>query len=383
MNTRLLQKILSIPTAPFREHQVLHFFDEIFTKNRVPHFFDPAGNLVVGVGSRTDYHRLTTGLRSPLFTFIAHTDHPGFHGVRWLSPRKLAIRWHGGSPTRFLNGAKVWVCHGHTESVFGVLTQARLNSRGSALAKGVVTFREKHFAGVSPRQLFGGLAFRKPQWVSGRMIYTKAADDLVGAFAIATLALENRRRLGPGGNFLGLLTRAEEVGYIGTLEHLSLGWLGRASRDVLVVSLETSRQFPGAHVGRGPIVRLGDRATVFDPTGVEHLTHTAKRALGRNFQRRIMDGGTCEGTAANAYGFRTIAMSVPLGNYHNQSFEGGPDSRGSMGPAPEFVHLSDVAGLIKVSKALMARPLRWESVWAERIKRFNGLRKTYRHLMTN
>ncbi|MBI1860191.1 MAG: hypothetical protein HYR96_04650, partial [Deltaproteobacteria bacterium] len=231
-------------------------------------------------------------------------------------------------------------------------------------------------------ELFGGLAFRKPVWKSGQLIYTKAADDLVGAFVISSLALARKKRLGPSGNFLGLLTRAEEVGYIGTLEHLSLGWLQKATRDLVVVSLETSRQLPGAHVGKGPIVRLGDRATVFDPTGIEYLTRLAQRVLKKKFQRRIMDGGTCEGTAANAYGFRTIAMSVPLGNYHNQSFEGGPDSRGPLGPAPEFVHLKDVGGLLKLCGALLSRPARWGVVWSNRINHFNKLRRTYRSLLT-
>ena len=45
-----------------------------------------------------------------------------------------------------------------------------------------------------------------------------------------------------------------------------------------------------------------------------------------------MDGGTCEATTATVYGYPCVGISVPLGNYHNQCFEGGPDSRGPLGP---------------------------------------------------
>ena len=37
-----------------------------------------------------------------------------------------------------------------------------------------------------------------------------------------------------------------------------------------------------------------------------------------------MDGGACEATAALASGIPAIGISVPLGNYHNESFEGAP-----------------------------------------------------------
>jgi len=64
-------------------------------------------------------------------------------------------------------------------------------------------------------------------------------------------------------------------------------------------------------------------------------------------------GGSCEATAATAYGLKSIALSVPLGNYHNESFEGGPDSLGHRGPGPEFVDLRDVVGLLKLCEAIV------------------------------
>jgi len=49
-----------------------------------------------------------------------------------------------------------------------------------------------------------------------------------------------------------------------------------------------------------------------------------------------MQGGTCEATAYALYGYRTAAMCVALGNYHNC----GPGDR----IAPEYVSLEDTLG---------------------------------------
>ena len=56
-----------------------------------------------------------------------------------------------------------------------------------------------------------------------------------------------------------------------------------------------------------------------------------------------MSGGTCEATAYQLYGYRTAALCVALGNYHNC----GPDET----IAPEFVAVDDVAGMIALMHA--------------------------------
>ncbi len=68
------------------------------------------------------------------------------------------------------------------------------------------------------------------------------------------------------------------------------------------VSLEASRTLPGAVVGKGPVVRLGDRRTVFDAGALKVLSELAERVLPGGHQRRIMEGGVCEATAATVYG---------------------------------------------------------------------------------
>jgi hypothetical protein len=147
---------------------------------------------------------------------------------------------------------------------------------------------------------------------------------------------------------------------------------------------ETSRQLPGATIGQGPIVRLGDRYTVFDPAYSRLLTELAAREMPGRHQRRIMDGGSCEASAVTVYGERSIAISVPLGNYHNQNLEGGPDSNGEAGsnsPAPEFVHQVDIQGLLELCHCLMKPKLPWADPFAARLKHLRKELKGYRALL--
>jgi endoglucanase len=178
-----------------------------------------------------------------------------------------------------------------------------------------------------------------------------------------------------------LLTRGEEVGFVGAIAHFDLGWLERARRPIVAISLETSRTLPNALIGKGPVVRLGDRRTVFDPGCLQILMEVAEQELPGKHQRRVMDGGACEATAAIAWGLPAIGISVPLGNYHNQGLEGGPDCSGPDGPAPEFVHLDDIDGLLLLCRGLMQPGLAWAEPWKKLRAR---LRKNYhcyqRHL---
>jgi len=375
--TSLLQDILSQPTAPFREGHVISRITQELEAASVPHFLDPIGNIILGVSSRAEYLRLVKKpTPEPLRFYIAHMDHPGFHGVNWKSERELEILWHGGSPTQHLEGAKVWVADKSGMLGHGEMRNAKLLTSGKALESATVIFPKE--IPVAAKTLYGGFGFRAPWWKEGEVIYTKAADDLVGSFAITSLALDlwKKQKKGSDIPFLGLLTRAEEVGFIGAIGHFELGWLDQAKRTILCVSLETSRTLPGAEVGKGPVIRLGDRYTVFDPGALRIFSDLAQSVLPEKHQRRIMDGGTCEATAATVFGHPCIGISVPLGNYHNQSFEGGPDAAPFNGPAPEFIHGQDIDGLTELCHALLKRKLPWNAPWQNKMKEFRkGLRK--------
>ncbi|MGA7801278.1 MAG: hypothetical protein WCC36_10755 [Gammaproteobacteria bacterium] len=381
---RLLKELLSRPTAPFREQQVSGFVADTLDGWGVPLFEDPAGNLVVGVSDRRGYQcLLRTAAREPVRLFIAHMDHPGFHGMRWLDPKRLQVRWHGGSPAKHLAGARVWLSAGHGYAAEGTLQNVQLIRSRRAIERAVVrlpnsALHEAHGA----RRLYGGFGFRAPVWRSGKRVYTKAADDLVGVYCIMETARQlfagRRRQRAP---FLGLLTRGEEVGFVGAVAHLEFGWWRRAARPLVCVSLEASRTLPGAVIGRGPVVRLGDRRTVFDADALKVLSDLAEQVLPGCHQRRIMDGGACEATAATAFGLPAIGLSIPLGNYHNEGFEGGPDCRAPQGPAPEFVHLDDIAGQLSLCGALMQTGLPWRDAWQDQRRRLTQIRAGYRRLL--
>ncbi len=380
----LLLELLAQPTAPFREHLVKSLIGQALERTHVPFFEDPAGNLVAGVDSRAGYLRLARERsQEPLRLFIAHMDHPGFHGQRWAGPHRLEVRWLGGAPVAHLNGARMWVADEGGYVAEGRLARVRLAPSRRTIASAELHFEATDEAQLPrrARALYGGFGFRAPVWRSGRRLYTKAADDLVGVFVTLVTAQAARasRRVRPP--FIGLLTRAEEVGFVGALGHFDLGWLQRARRPVVAVSLETSRTLQGARVGAGPVVRLGDRRGVFDPNALQVLTTLAARFLPQAHQRRIMDGGTCEATAALAYGVPAIGISVPLGNYHNEGFEGGPDCAHARGPAPEFVDLGDVEGMRVLCQALLRPGLPWSAAWETQREQLRRNARRYRALL--
>lgn len=386
-----LKDILRQPAAPFREQHVVRCVRQQLDAAGVPYFLDPFGNLVVGVDSEQAYRRLLqVDATEPVRVFIAHMDHPGFHAVRWLDEHRLAIKWHGGSPLKHLSGAQLWLADDAQPLTGGGLTarlsKPRLLKAGWAIDTAEVLIHQP--AGVSLRQrypgkkagqLFGGFSFRQDVWTSGKRLYTRAADDLVGVFTIVAIASEMHRR-GAGAPFIGLLTRAEEVGFVGAIQHLELGWLQAAQRPVVCVSLEASRTLPGALVGKGPVVRMGDRRTIFDSGASQVLSMLAEQVLPGRHQRRLMDGGACEATAATAWGLPTIGITLPLGNYHNQGFEGGMDCPHPEGPAPEFVHLDDIDGELRLCRALMRRGLDWSDPWSKTRRRLQKNARGYKAL---
>jgi endoglucanase len=174
----------------------------------------------------------------------------------------------------------------------------------------------------------------------GDLCHTRAADDLAGCvIALGALIDERRTRAKNKRRLFAIFTRAEEVGFIGCLDLLKRKELPARA---LYISLEASRTLPEAELGKGPVLRLGDRATLFDPKMTTALNEVAlelsteRGARQFRYQRRLMPGGTCEGTALALHGYTTAALAVPLLNYHNQAFDG---SR--RGPRPEIISIND------------------------------------------
>ena len=143
-----------------------------------------------------------------------------------------------------------------------------------------------------------------------------------------------------------LLTRAEEVGFIGGIAAVRLGTIPKRS---YVVAMETSSELPSARMGDGPILRGGDRASTFTPNVTAHCHRVARElsAGDRHFQyqRKLMDGGTCESSAYCTLGLEATGLCIALGNYHNIDVK-------RRRIAPEYIDLSDFEGVVKWFVAL-------------------------------
>ncbi len=166
-------------------------------------------------------------------------------------------------------------------------------------------------------------------------IYSRACDDLIGcAVMIATLQLLHEREVETCVMFA--FTCAEEVGLLGATY---LARSGVLPKDVAVISLETSAERAPAKMHEGVVVRVGDKASVFDPSLTAEFWSRAEREK-IPAQRCLMSGGTCEGSAYQAFGYKTAALCVPLGNYHNCSPDGGI--------ASEYVSISDTVAMARL-----------------------------------
>jgi endoglucanase len=165
-----------------------------------------------------------------------------------------------------------------------------------------------------------------------------------------------------------LLTRAEEAGFIGALSasvHESL------PTDGLIVAIEASKAHASARLGEGVIVRVGDRARMFDPSLTAHVAAIAQKLAARDkafrFSRQLMSGGTCESTAYAMFGYRATGLCLALGNYHNQ---GQVDK-----VAPEQIDARDFECLVKLLAALPADDSSPEKTDQALMDRLQGLIK--------
>jgi endoglucanase len=316
---RLLQSILNQPTAPFREHYVRAVLERTARRLDLRVRRDRFGNLYIG------YRQ---GRARPL-TFTAHMDHPGFEVVH-AGKRARALLLGGVEPQR-LQGVRVRL-YPDSESVrrappvrppasvcgriAAVHTSAQPGERRSRV--------EVEIACESEVQADAFGHFDLPSMeLHGRRLHSKALDNLLScALILATMARLRRRRA--AADVLGVFTRAEEVGFVGAGGVLRATLL--APRRPLVV-LETSKALPVTPIGAGPVLRVGDRMTAFDPGMdvwlAERASAVANSRKGFAYQRALMTGGACEASLFTLHGRRVGAIALPLGNYHNMTARGG------------------------------------------------------------
>ncbi|HYF14774.1 MAG TPA: hypothetical protein VD971_06850 [Phycisphaerales bacterium] len=356
-NLDLLLHVGAIPTAAGREGRVLRWLGAwLAGRPALTHRVDASGNVHVEFA---DKRGLAPG--RPIY-FTAHLDHPAFVVERIIAPAVVELAFRGGVMDDYFPGAPVVAYDADDNTARGRITGAADTSAGPF----------KHYLcdldAALPALRVGDIAVWDvgPPRAADGFAYVPACDDLsaVAAMAGAMDALIARKEAGDEklADARLLFTRAEEVGFIGAIGAVREGTM---QRDARVIALENSRAFPESPVGAGPIVRVGDRLSVFSPTLTDAIAKRAEQLAGApstpraseklaagpawKWQRKLMAGGACEASVYYAAGYEATCVCLPLGNYHNMADLAAVQAGTNTSPptiAPEFIGVSDYHALI-------------------------------------
>ena len=327
--------ILKEPTSPFHEQNVICHITRFAGSLGLDVRSDRAGNLIV------DYRPASVGDGSPAaapLVLSAHMDHPGFWALGMRDDKLLDAQWIGRVPESVFVGAAVVFWNGGqvpdpAGSPSGPSTSQHFRVGGTPV-KGRVRSIESHNdegdvsrvlidvqRPVSPGSI-GSWDLPGPE-LRGRRLLAPAIDDLGGVAALMCVLHElvKHKASSP---LTCLFTRAEEAGFIGCIQYckdVRQAASDNGSALPHVIGLEMSMALPHARIGDGPIIRVGDRRSVFDNQITAECT-TAAAALEASgeafhYQRALMNGGTCESSVFQALLDRSGAVCLALGNYHN------------------------------------------------------------------
>lgn len=324
MSTTLLS-LSSVPSVAGREQFVVAWVERwVQRRTGVELERDAAGNLVLHCGQ-------------PTFFITAHLDHPGF-AVTGLQGRSVEVEFRGGVLPQYFPNAPLEFFDAENHTHAGTLTEYDPKTQ-----LGVATLRRS-----AADLIIGRFRFR-PQTIGlfGDRVQAPACDDLAGV-AAALEAFDRARR---HHSHVGvLLTRAEEVGFVGAIAACKAGTIPRRAR---VACLEASRQRREVPLGAGPVVRVGDASSVFSPEITDQAARVARGLKNLKWQRQLMAGGSCEATVFAAYGYQATCLCLPLDNYHNMgNLDAVEQGKGDARVAPEAVSLADYRGLVRLTAAM-------------------------------
>lgn len=334
------------PAVPYHEHAVRAEVQEICEEHGLRFELDRFGNLLV---------RLQTAKNQRPFVLAAHMDHPGFEVVadKGNSAKKL-VRFQGGVPDQyFRKGIPIRLMPG--------AIPAKLGKRAG---------KDRTFEIQLAKPLKSQPAFAVWELEDFRatdQIVGRACDDLVGVASILATIIELKRARARV-NVIGVISRAEEIGFRGVLALANTKLLPRNS---VVISLETSRELPGVKMGEGVILRVGDKTSIFDSDAMRFLAEVASGLKSARkdfkFQRGLMAGGTCEATAFQEFGFQTGAVCIALGNYHNCA----PKNK----IAAEFVNIADACGMVELLVAAAKQMPKFATLVGKLPRRLREMRR--------
>jgi endoglucanase len=326
---KLLLEVTSLPTAAGREDRVIAAVERWVAARarRVVLARDRFGNLTVAQHGFLE--ACAKGLRKGIgpVMITAHLDHPAFvvtavraKGKGAKASVELDLEFRGGVHDPYFKGAMLEVFDHQTKKGFDAKIVS-LDAKTDPASKPFKTVVAKLMKASAAKSIAAGSIarwkFRKAEIKKG-IVHTHACDDLA-AVAAALAAFDGLSRDASLAHVALLFTRSEEIGFIGAIGAAREGTVPKGAR---LVCLENSRSFPhDSPIGAGPIVRVGDRLSVFTPELTNRVGDIAAAHAKDNpafkFQRKLMPGGACEATAFAAYGIASTCVCLPLGNYHN------------------------------------------------------------------
>lgn len=326
-------EITAIPTAAGQEWRVVQWIEKWAKKQSgISLKKDKFGNLLLTQTKKS--------AKKPI-CITAHLDHPAFVVRKQLDEQHLEMEFRGGVNDAYFVGAKVEVFDNNDNSYFGMIQSLEPKAKPF---KRVVVKLQKSLAGF----LLEGDVARwrfKPPFIKGDLLHAPACDDLAGV-AAAISALDKIKTLKGLGHVSVLLTRAEEIGFVGAIAAAKNKTVPKTSR---LLCLETSRSFSESPIGGGAILRVGDKTSVFGPeltNAISQIMHAQKKFA---WQRKLMPGGTCESTAFCNYGYLSTCLCLALGNYHNMhDIDGVLQKNKPAKVAPEIISVKDYHGLVKM-----------------------------------
>lgn len=344
----LLFTLCALPTAPGLEHSVVHFIHRFAARHRLTLRSDRWGNLLLASPAAGSSRRNARPHRR--LVLAAHLDHPALVSIPSPRSNLLHAELRGGVATDYLlsggpRGRPARITF-HTPA--GPVPATVLSvDKTAPSAFPIITLRPADPISAIPPGCPGVFTFPHAARFQRNLFHARACDDLAGV-AAALAALLHARKTAPTSDVAVLLTRCEEVGFIGALAAATdKPKLLSESHDNLI-AIECSAAQPYAPIGQGVVIRVGDKTSIFNSSLTAHLTTTAQRRAETpsrpsstppfQYQRALMPGGTCESTVYDAFGYHAAAVCIPLGNYHNMN-------RSTLRLAPEFVSVADFLSL--------------------------------------
>lgn len=362
---RWLLDLTQIPTAAGREFRVVAWLRRwLEARPGLEATTDTVGNIHVAIRGRAS---VAAGRGARPVYFTAHLDHPAFVVERVIAPGVVELSFRGGVMEDYFRDAGITLHDSRDARIPGKLT----GKLGEARRPDGSPSPFAHYLAELARDADTVAPGDVATWdlpaatIEDGLVHTHACDDLA-ALAAALSAFDELLARDLGGDVRLLLTRAEEVGFIGAIAAC------RPARDqrlmpmhARVIALENSRSFADSPIGGGPIVRVGDRVSVFSPQLTDAIAKRAEEIAGApstvtasqknaalptwHWQRKLMAGGACEASVFCEAGYESTCVCLPLGNYHNMADLANVQAGTNTSPARvgrEFISAHDYHALV-------------------------------------